>query len=831
MTPTGKACETAVIVQPASRAGATIWLVLAAHWLSPVAAPLRAQDASRSTATTFVQQFEAQLSSRGIKSYAEAAEFGRVFSKSTVSQEAVDDLFIFSTVAPLPRSRVAALAGVVSAGPCPRSLQRSGQRLQFSDDAQIRLLMLGLLFKCTSDRRQLTDTYLESALSDPARIVRDSSRTLYQHMMDSLVARADESSLAFMRRFIDSFPNTVNTTAAREMRLEAQEALGRLRGAVELKTAGSLAAPPTNSLRDRLQQYWSNQSTPTVLLWFLVLLALATQLYYLALFALWPNRLFTFLYARQPDFLVPIVFRPDLFRSRLRPARGFLDELTDGASSTTMCEFVPWLARAAAAMGTDDRLRLSDRIVVTLGRLKGPLRSDLFSALEIIDRRRAQTESDLRPEDPEILYARKNMMRIMNLPRSPYRSWGLELAHELRQATTISADFYGIVTRSDDTYGVYMVDVDGHGLPASLLALQVHFALKAAQSSWGLGRPQRELQVADDLVRSMGGGKISVAMNFLEIDLGKREARYASGGMHPALLFKAGQAEPVRLMAAGDYIGDGYSFEMHDPVEAVVAIGAGDILVLYSDGIVEACSPDEVSNIFGEARLVATVNEHRDRPVQDIVAEIMSTCRSYSRTARPRDDQSLVVVRIHGNGSDSEFSLSMTRDSLQVTEENRLRLRATIRREPGWSTALTHFIEGKAIPFATEHLSVPAVERFRVAVQEAIYNAIRHGTAADGDYVTIEISQVPERDVEAAILQPREWLGWEELIGRRRRRLIEEQAASSISDEAEDPPVGGTNYIALLADDIAMTGRRLSLRFRTRDAEVISPLQDGYHVD
>src|SRR5439155_11088650 len=66
----------------------------------------------------------------------------------------------------------------------------------------------------------------------------------------------------------------------------------------------------------------------------------------------------------------------------------------------------------------------------------------------------------------EVQAARENMRRILQLPEGPVEREGLKLAHRLRQSTTISGDFYNVIPRGDGTLGIYLVDIEGHGLRA-----------------------------------------------------------------------------------------------------------------------------------------------------------------------------------------------------------------------------------------------------------------------------------------------------------------------------------------------------------------------------
>jgi sigma-B regulation protein RsbU (phosphoserine phosphatase) len=74
-----------------------------------------------------------------------------------------------------------------------------------------------------------------------------------------------------------------------------------------------------------------------------------------------------------------------------------------------------------------------------------------------------------------------------------------------------------------------------------------------------------------------------------------------------------------------------------------IDVQAGDLLVLYSDGIVEAV--DRHGDEFGERRLLTLVTLHFDQPTAAIASEIAAELHRFTAGARPQDDRTLLVVR------------------------------------------------------------------------------------------------------------------------------------------------------------------------------------------
>jgi hypothetical protein len=362
-----------------------------------------------------------------------------------------------------------------------------------------------------------------------------------------------------------------------------------------------------------------------------------------------------------------------------------------------------------------------------------------------------------------------------------------------------------------------MVDVNGHGLSASLQAMQVSLTLEAA-SGWGMGSPRRELEMADELLRR-SDGHLLVTMNFLEIDLARSQVRYANAGMPPALLFSRHHSEPKRLMASGVYVGGGYSFYSPQPMEAVERIDAGDLIVLCSDGILEARGAN--GHTFGDSRLIAAVKNCRSAETVEIVEAIMRACESYTGRARPTDDQSVIVIRISGQAQALGSTRNVVAGSLNIVSRDENGLEVTLRRSSDWPIIVRQFLDNHGMPYARQNApSGDLVARFQIAVQEALHNALRHGSDYD-ECVSLSLKRLADSTMEVVITQPRDWSTWDMSLGRQTSRRLKERVEKMRNGEEAEPLFGGTVLISEYADAVVCTnkGRRLMLHFSARAVE------------
>jgi sigma-B regulation protein RsbU (phosphoserine phosphatase) len=70
----------------------------------------------------------------------------------------------------------------------------------------------------------------------------------------------------------------------------------------------------------------------------------------------------------------------------------------------------------------------------------------------------------------------------------------------------------------------------------------------------------------------------------------------------------------------------------------------GDVLVLFTDGLIEAMSPS--GDQFGTDRLRTAVESAADRPAEEIVARVFAAVDEQLAGATPLDDMTIVVVKV-----------------------------------------------------------------------------------------------------------------------------------------------------------------------------------------
>lgn len=215
---------------------------------------------------------------------------------------------------------------------------------------------------------------------------------------------------------------------------------------------------------------------------------------------------------------------------------------------------------------------------------------------------------------------------------------GLALAGRYRPSREVGGDFYAVFPWEDRRVGLAIADVSGTGIAAATLSARTRYLVEALAAE-GRSPDQVLTRVNAALVRDAGDGMF-VSLFYGVLDVPARRLCFASAGHVPPLLWRTGDEAPVLLEAHGLLLGVERGAQY--PARHIL-LETGDLLVLYTDGIVEARSPS--GELFGEERLAAAVAEGRAQGPDEVADRIMEAVAHWSGGG-PSDDQAAVVVQV-----------------------------------------------------------------------------------------------------------------------------------------------------------------------------------------
>ncbi len=231
--------------------------------------------------------------------------------------------------------------------------------------------------------------------------------------------------------------------------------------------------------------------------------------------------------------------------------------------------------------------------------------------------------------------AREIQMLLMpgvapNLPR-------LEIAVRFEPARELGGDLYDFLTYGPDRFVLAVGDVSGKGTPAALYGALASGILRSYASQRPAPRDLFRALNARLLERKIEGHFITLAYAVWEPK--SRRLRLANSGMPLPILVRRGGCRPIH--AEGVPLG---LLEQADYQETVVELQPGDVLALFSDGLVEAMSPSYEE--FGMRRLENVLRQNARRSVEEIANAVLAEIAKYERGRPRRDDQTLLVARV-----------------------------------------------------------------------------------------------------------------------------------------------------------------------------------------
>jgi serine phosphatase RsbU (regulator of sigma subunit) len=203
----------------------------------------------------------------------------------------------------------------------------------------------------------------------------------------------------------------------------------------------------------------------------------------------------------------------------------------------------------------------------------------------------------------------------------------------------LAGDWYDAWEIGDRRIALALVDVSGHGPEAGIMALRLKHLL-APPFRMGMAPGSAFDWVADQLADL---DEQCVTAMLLDLDLASGRCRYANAGHPSGLLFRHDRIEP--LGRTGPLICGirGRSWETRE-----VHAGDGDLLVLVTDGLLEARLPDGTE--FGLDRIRDLVTAMGRSASPDSVAEGLVEAVREACVTPLRDDATVVVVRFEVPG-------------------------------------------------------------------------------------------------------------------------------------------------------------------------------------
>jgi sigma-B regulation protein RsbU (phosphoserine phosphatase) len=273
------------------------------------------------------------------------------------------------------------------------------------------------------------------------------------------------------------------------------------------------------------------------------------------------------------------------------------------------------------------------------------MKQDMVYALNIIGSaltsalKNRRTESKTRALERDLDQARGIQRSILpehELKFRCYDLYGVSVSERI-----VGGDFFDYLQAEDDKdrLGVVIGDAASKGLSAAAQAMYVSGALRMGvefqtKMSTLVGRLNRQ-------VNKTFTPEHFISMVYAEFtDSENGLVSYVNAGHCFPIVLRAATGEAESLPSTGQIIGP---FPNEKFRTEFTILQKGDVLLFYTDGIVEASNEDR--EMYGEQRLVRILKEHRGRTPREICQLILEDVQLHNRLVEFSDDKTLVVIK------------------------------------------------------------------------------------------------------------------------------------------------------------------------------------------
>jgi sigma-B regulation protein RsbU (phosphoserine phosphatase) len=214
---------------------------------------------------------------------------------------------------------------------------------------------------------------------------------------------------------------------------------------------------------------------------------------------------------------------------------------------------------------------------------------------------------------------------------------GLEIGTRFLPARALGGDLYDFLAYGKDRHVLAIGDVSGKGAPAALYGAMAIGILRSLA-------PQRPS--APEMLTALNSMLLErqIEGHFITLTYGiwqpkTRTLHLANAGMPLPVLVRKGQAQQIRVEGVPLGLLDHTGYQ-----ETAVTLEKGDVLALFSDGLLEAANPQQEE--FGPRRLEKVLRDHATRPVEEILEAVFAGITRFEQGRPRRDDQTLLVAKV-----------------------------------------------------------------------------------------------------------------------------------------------------------------------------------------
>ena len=225
------------------------------------------------------------------------------------------------------------------------------------------------------------------------------------------------------------------------------------------------------------------------------------------------------------------------------------------------------------------------------------------------------------------------------LPESSFEFQGISIDAGVTTCSEIGGDFYDYFTIGDDKVGLIIADVSGHGVQAGMVTTAAKASLHTL-ISMGIFTPSELLNGINKAIIATACRSLLMTCLVALIDLKQNKLFYANAGHNFPYLY---HGESKKLEQLDQLSGFPLGFEPDSTYqEFCTAFHRGDMLLLYTDGIIECRNRHDEE--FGYERFEHLLREGATLPPKELRTGLLDNAMNFIESNEFEDDVSIMVA-------------------------------------------------------------------------------------------------------------------------------------------------------------------------------------------
>ena len=242
------------------------------------------------------------------------------------------------------------------------------------------------------------------------------------------------------------------------------------------------------------------------------------------------------------------------------------------------------------------------------------------------------------------------------LPKESPSIEGLDIVANTIAADEMGGDSFDLLQNKDNTY-IYIGDVTGHGVPASLVMMMVNTLITAfAENGYGM---KDMISKTNAILREKVSSSRFMTLLMLRWNETREEMSWLGAGHEYLLVYRAETREVEAIK------GGGIALKMTENIDNILEekkidhLKDGDVVLLYTDGITEAKNPE--GEMYEVERLIRAlrINGHRST-AEGIFDSISEDFSNFILDTNQEDDITLIIVKKLPKGKQRRNPIRLT---------------------------------------------------------------------------------------------------------------------------------------------------------------------------